>query len=246
MFFGVAGLLPDEKSENDEETADYLARLNENWRSVKRELGGRALGKGEWRLAGVRPLNRPERRIGAVAGWLAQNLHVGLFRGLLNTMEKARSAGGENAVARASVQGLMEYFSPPGAGYWHHRCTFGGARFDNPRRLVGADRAAAVVVNIAIPLMLAEARRSRDRRLEQETHAVYSLMKKLAPNHATRYVAVRLFGSEDAAKKLIKTARRQQGLQQLYADFCGYPDATCGECLFRRAADRAAGGRVAR
>ena len=241
MLFGVAGLLPDESAEHDEETADYLARLHQNWRSVARELGGRALGKGEWRLAGVRPLNRPERRIGAAAGWLAQNLHTGLFRGLLNAMEIARSAGDDSAVARASVRGLTDYFAPSGDGYWAHRCTFGGSRLNRFSKLVGNDRAAAVVVNVAIPLMLAEARRSRDRRLEEETHAVYSLMKKLAPNHATRYVSVRLFGSEDSAKKLIKTARRQQGLQQLYADFCGYPDSTCGKCLFRRAADRAAG-----
>jgi hypothetical protein len=43
-------------------------------------------------------------------------------------------------------------------------------------------------------------------------------------------VAQRLFGKSDAELKLLRSARRQQGLYQVYTDFCDSEQGTCSRC----------------
>jgi hypothetical protein len=56
-------------------------------------------------------------------------------------------------------------------------------------------------------------------------------MARLSENNRTRYVAGKLFAAKEAATALINSARRQQGLLQLYADCCNDSGKTCAECV---------------
>ncbi len=236
ILFGVAGLLPENAESFDAETREYIESLRRNWAVVSRELGGRALRRAEWNFGGMRPLNRPERRIAGAAQLLARSLHGGVFRGFLACIEAAQS---EKSEARRAAEALrrMQNLVGLGAGYWRHRCSFGGKRLSAASKLIGDERAAAMAVNVIIPLMLHESRRSREPRLEEKVHSLYVSLKPLSENFATRYVAERIFGPHERSAAIVTTARRQQGLLQLYADFCHFADTTCQQCVFRRTAE---------
>ena len=138
------------------------------------------------------------------------------------------------------LRNFERLFSPDGGGYWDRRCSFGGKPLARVTRLVGGERGSAIVVNVAVPLVLCEARRLNNAALEGAAHDLYCSLRPLSGNRATRYVAGRMFPSAESARAVVNTARRQQGLQQLFSDFCHAPDATCGRCLFRAAAERSA------
>ena len=50
-------------------------------------------------------------------------------------------------------------------------------------------------------------------------------------------VSQRVFGRPEAEMKLLRSARRQQGLYQLYAGFCDSETATCTRCPLVRLLD---------
>lgn len=235
ILLGVAGLLPETESAWDAETTEYAADLLRDWQPLSRELGGRALRRAEWNFGGMRPLNRPERRIAGAARWLARCLHGGLFRGFLACIEAAQCEGTETRRAAEMLRHVHDLIGA-GAGYWSRRCSLNGKRLSAASQLVGRERTSAMTANVIIPLMLCESRRSREPQLEEKVHSLYASLKPLSENFATRYVAARIFGSQERAEAVLTTARRQQGLLQLFADFCHFADMTCRQCVFKKTA----------
>jgi hypothetical protein len=241
ILFGVAGLLPTSDEAADEETRAYVGQLGGTWERLAKDMGGRAMRRADWSFGGMRPMNRPERRIAAAAQWLGQSLYGGLFRTVLSCVEEAQSRGTRAGRAADALRRVQDLFSPKEEGYWARRCTFAGRPLPRASRLVGNDRASAMIVNVVLPLVLCEARRTGDPQMEAQAHDVYVALAPLAENHATRYVAGRVFPSAVEAKAVVTSTRRQQGLLQMYADFCRAADATCERCLFLTAALTASG-----
>jgi len=230
MLLGVAGLLR-EVARPDEETAQYLAVARMHWQAVARDLGGRAMRAADWDFTATRPLNYPTRRIAAAAAMLARDLHQGLFRSLLRAVEASQSGTTSAARAARLLTSLQALFAPPPTGYWAHHCTLGGRPLARAHRLVGRERATAMAVNVVIPLLLSEARHRGDSQLETTVHELYAALPRLADNNRTRYVSGRMFASPALAATIVRTARRQQGLLQLYADCCNDATRTCGDCV---------------
>ena len=50
-------------------------------------------------------------------------------------------------------------------------------------------------------------------------------------------VALRMFGRQEKEVKMLRSARGQQGLYQLYTDFCDSETATCTRCPLVRLLD---------
>ena len=237
ILFGVAGLLPTAMSDDwDDATRRHVTALQTAWRDVERDLGGRALRPMEWTFGGMRPLNRPERRIGAAAQWLGGSLYGGLFRAMAAGIELSRGKRTAASRAAAAARAVAALFTGEGDSYWAHHCTFGGKQLPKAHQLVGRARAEAMLVNVVIPTALCQTRREGDSDLEAHLHGVYAALKPLAPNRATRYVMGRLFESPEAARGVVNSARRQQGLHQFYVDCCRAAGVTCADCLLRRVA----------
>jgi len=69
---GAAGLLPKQlKATWDAETKAFVRTLWDLWWKKRERWEHRILSVGSWRLAGLRPTNRPERRIMAAADLLS-------------------------------------------------------------------------------------------------------------------------------------------------------------------------------
>jgi hypothetical protein len=94
-----------------------------------------------------------------------------------------------------------------------------------------------VIVNVVVPFLLALSRGSEQLRVEQRLHNVYSSLRPLQDNSITRYMKSRIFQDERTADEVVRSTRRQQGLMQVFHDYCESGATTCESCGFLSAVE---------
>jgi hypothetical protein len=226
LLLGGAGLLPSQRHLPARRRRDaYAETLERVWRSADT---GAALRAYRWDHAQSRPENSPVRRVVALA-------HVAL----------SWPRGGMVAALRSALVGSRGRVSPPAAlaalvavpcpdGYWLTHWDLGvaarGARGgavaheagNETPALVGAGRAADVVVNVLLPLAAALGRGLDDAALAEAARTLYARHPALAENWITRLVR------ERSALAAPLGARAQQGLIHVYEGTCHA--LSCGAC----------------
>jgi hypothetical protein len=228
VLLGAAGFLPSQRPEltaGDWLTSEYSEEVERIWSSNAPILGvegGKPVVRG-WAIDRVRPANSPPRRLAAAARLLAKYLWS--YEGMLGSFI-------EQAGSLAPAQLAKEWtgmLSVPANGYWAAHSDFGrglsGATTEEIA-LVGDSRAADMVVNILLPILLAHAETKGRGGLYAKIEAVYAVYPKLADNKITRAMADEVFGPRK--RNAIKGARRQQGLIHLYRLYC--EARRCYEC----------------
>jgi len=151
---------------------------------------------------------------------------------------ETRLAPDEWYLARAGRSGLLaatlEGFGAEDAAVGLAECQaflLGPPRAADPQgRFVGKDRAAEILVNVAIPFALAYASWSGDERLAGAAAALWERTPPTGGNEATRAVLARL---GDPGLRL-RTGRAQQGALHLGRHFC--EERRCYECPLARLA----------
>lgn len=237
-LFGLSGLLDGTISgQPDDEAAAYIDDLRSRWAKLQNLFPDAGMEASQWVFSGSRPVNFPTRRIAAAAAFLAQNAEHGLHNALLSCVP---AEGGRvlQRDVRAARRSFEELFTGGSGGFWETRCTFGGRKMARPVSLVGKDRAALILVNVVIPALLLHARRNKQPQLEQLLHAIYVKVPRLAPTSVETSMIQRLFGGDQQAAKTISNARRQQGLYQVYKDYCEKDQRGCRRCPLLAALER--------
>ena len=107
----------------------------------------------------------------------------------------------------------------------------GETRSNNRGRLIGKERSTVIFINIIIPVLLVYARKKSDAVLEERLFKAYKLHTKLSPNNITRFMNYRILGKGTNDTAVVNTARRQQGLLQVFKDFCESDDIACERCV---------------
>lgn len=224
LFLGAGGLLPSQRPEMlhlDWLSAEYAEEVEELWCSCASALGlhDKPIVEG-WAVDRVRPANSPARRLAAAARLLARLLwERGGMLGPFTTVERGP--------AREVAKKWTEMLLVPGDGYWGLHSDFGQRLSgDKEVALVGASRAADIVVNVLLPLLTAESERTGDPALREVGLEVWACYPKLAENKITRAMADEALGPRQ--KEGIKGARHQQGLIYLYKTYCA--TRRCYEC----------------
>jgi hypothetical protein len=102
--------------------------------------------------------------------------------------------------------------------FWNHHYTFQGEPSTRPLALLGNERAAELLVNVFLPAAG-----------DWET-----LLRMRAPerNRRSRIAAVRLLAQRPDVHALLGDAVNQQGMLQLYDDFCSRDATDCAGCPF--------------
>ena len=229
-LFGLSGLLDQEaKTDPDEEAADYIESTRKRWTDLKGCFPEGGMDARQWVFTGSRPVNFPTRRIAAAAAFLAERVERGLLNALLSCLppETGRLRQKDVTGARKSFEGL---FTGAGGGFWQTRCTFGGKRMARPIGLVGKDRAALILVNVVVPALLLHARGNNDTDLEHLLYSIYVKLPRLPLTSVETAMVQRIFAGDLQAAKIISNARRQQGLYQIFKDFCEKDDRGCRRC----------------
>jgi hypothetical protein len=229
FLLGLAGLLPPAQvAAVDEETQQYSALLHQWWRHLPHSLQQRAWQGVPWRQPHVRPTNTPERRLAAMARLLARYHDTNLLAAALSRCQPFPGQT-QATVARTLCQALMDILVFPVTSYWTEHSRL-GSRKSKPQRLIGTQRALTMVVDAMLPVLLLSAQATEP--LQTALLACYRAAPRLPNNTLLRYMARRLFGDDPALLALMSGARQQQGVLQIFSDYCDNDEGNCQGCDF--------------
>ncbi len=231
---------------------EYLGELERRWAWLSRQLATvsddseQPMHMQDWVFARVRPPNHPSRRLAGLARWLAgQDWNAP--EDLLEMLIEA-SAGSPEEICRR-LKGLfrvgLDGEDSAGAAFWAKRYDFGDRALlvssrakAAPTDLIGADRAADIVVNVVLPFLVAYGRDRRQPELTARSLAAYAVHPRTGSNELVENVARQVFkdwleGRLEAPVSLVAErpqpitvnwlvngACRQQGLLQLHRKYC--------------------------
>ena len=204
-LFGLAGFLPNESvTRLQSEPRAWLRELWEIWWKARGALDYALLPKTQWRLAGQRPLNRPERRLAALAQIVPR------VPELLAAL-KARDA-------ERFGRTLLAIRDP----FWEKHATLTGAPLRTPCRLLGEERVHDILINVFWPMVSLD-----------NPDAAQSALRTFnaASNGAARIASQRLLISALTPKQA-REALVQQGLLQVFRDYCQTDCSQCRDCTF--------------
>jgi hypothetical protein len=229
VLLGAAGLLPSQRP--DLEPLDWLSQQYADEVETLWCAHASALGLSPdkpsvagWVVDRVRPANSPPRRLAAAPRLLARLLWerggmVGPFMASANATSSPEEPGMK----------WTKLLTVPGDGYWATHSDFGrplSGKGTEEMALLGNSRAADMVVNILLPVLIAQAELEGKPAVYEIVLAVYAKYPKLSENKITRAMSGEALGPD--RKKAISTARHQQGLIHLYRLYC--ETRRCYEC----------------
>ena len=216
LLLGVAGFLPDRT--RVPVLSEHRVEVEEWWR-LWWQTGGRRADLA-WVRAGQRPLNRPERRLLAGAA-LVERWECRPVRWL------TRLAAG-CSTPRALWVELVRAFTV------RDDRLAGFLAFDKQLRqgalLLGETRARDIVVNVALPFLSAHARQRGDLAVAERAETAYREAPRLQGNRRLTEVAHRLLVPPSRLAAVAVNACRQQGLLEIYRDFCEVLGHQCAAC----------------
>jgi hypothetical protein len=235
LLFGVSGLLPIQRSKyssaKDKNTLQYIADIERTWSEIRNDITNKPMDGESWSFKYSRPGNYPTRRIAAISRLLAENYETGLFRVILRSFEKTDKRKSEIDQIKTIMKNTEAIFLELYDDHWSYYYTFGGRRLKKRERLIGKERAAVIFINIIIPVLLAYARKRDDSELEEKLFKAYKRHPKVSPNNITRFMNYRILGKNSQEGSVVNSARRQQGLLQIFKDFCESDDIACEKCV---------------
>ncbi|HEY0368211.1 MAG TPA: DUF2851 family protein [Chthoniobacterales bacterium] len=207
ILFGLAGFLHEsDLSIYNEETRGYVRGLWDRWWPHRDRLQRLILPRDVWRLGGARPMNHPQRRVAALAA-------------IATNWGKMNHALGKDDVA-ASVR---EFLLGLTNAYWNHHYTLTSQYEVREMALIGETRVAEILANVVYPFLAARG---------ADVWSGYEKLPARLTNRRLETGAARLFGDDPRRAAFLKTVAHQQGLLQIYEDFCLQDNSDCAHCPF--------------
>ena len=208
LLFGVSGFLPaTDLAAFDADTRSYVRGLWERWWPRRAEFERLAIAPAFWRMAGQRPANHPQRRLAALAG-------------IIRHWPKIRALRDRCAPAE-----VHEFFAQLRDEYWDHHYTVSSRPAAKRMALVGASRVTEMLANVFFPLAIAA---------DPTRWTGFKTLRAPLANQRVEVAALRLFADSPRAGEFLKFAALQQGLLQVYEDFCLRDASDCEQCPFPR------------
>lgn len=208
LLFGVSGFLPaTDLAEFDSATRAYLRQLWERWWPRRADFERLNLAATLWKMGGQRPANHPQRRVAALTQ-------------IVRHWPKIRSLS-----KSGNVDAIRSFFADLSDEYWDHHYTVTSKRSAKRMALVGDSRVTEMLVNVFLPLAVAR---------DGERWPEYANLPAALTNRRVEVAATRLFGGSARRHELLKSAALQQGLLQVYEDFCMQDASDCEQCRFPR------------
>jgi len=207
LLFGVAGFLTaSDLAVYESETRTYVRSLWDRWWPQRDAMQRLVLPGTLWSYSGARPLNHPQRRLAALAA-------------TARTWPEFAKALNDEHAARAAARLLRDLRH----SFWDHHYTLTSQPAAKAMALVGESRIAEILANVVYPFLLAEG---------ADVWSGYEKLAARLSNRRLETAAARLFGEDPHRAKFTKTVAQQQGLLQIYEDFCLQDNSDCAHCPF--------------
>ena len=214
VLLGVANLLPSKPSARwDSDTRAFIRLIWDTWWKHQSEWQHLILPKRSWTLSSVRPQNHPIRRLVAAASIACKP----------DAISKQLSDPDCHNIDLWYQDIALLFTPPPPLDYWHYRISFGSPIRENTIAILGKPRMSALCANVLLPFLAATGLPTT------------SLINALPPeqnNSIMRKTAHSLLGRDHNPTLYSKSALRQQGLMQIFHDFCIQDRSGCEKCPF--------------
>lgn len=207
LLIGTAGLLPSQRSLSGCD-GGYVTDMETRWASL---LPRQVMSVTNWNLCRLRPGNFPTRRLAAMSYLVLRYREKGLA-------DEVQAKIADSPVEPAHRE-LEKMFIVNTAGYWVGHFDFGTPVNSSPT-LLGAERAAEIVVNAALPFVDTAAQTG----VAAKAREIYRRYPRLAANALERHMA----GQLNLERGAVNSACRQQGLLHIYKTRCSQGE--CGAC----------------
>ncbi|HZR06093.1 MAG TPA: DUF2851 family protein [Candidatus Udaeobacter sp.] len=214
MLFGAAGFL--QTADLDvykKSTREYVRQLWDRWWPHRDQLQRLVLPGKIWQLSSTRPLNHPQRRLAALAILVCEWPRL------------------RRALDKSSATAAKHFFETLDHPFWNFHYTLTSKAAPRKMALIGEARVADILANVLFPFWLAhdlEPSASLAKNLWTE----YAKLPAQLSNRRLETGATRLFGNDPRRKQFLKTVANQQGLLQIYEDFCMRDNSDCTQCPF--------------
>ena len=206
LLFGAAGFLEAaDPGEYEQTTRGYLRTLWDRWWQYRDATQRLVLPLKIWKVTGTRPANHPQRRLAALAALVRE------WPRFLHALDSI------------SQRTLRQFFATLEHPYWNSHYTLTSPETDQPMALIGATRVAEIQANVIFPEWL---------RGSADVWTDYRELRAKLTNRRIETAAARLFGEDSRRATFLKTVAHQQGLLQIYEDFCMQDSSDCARCPF--------------
>jgi len=206
LLFGVAGFLQTvDLDVYKGSTREYVRRLWDRWWPHRDQLQRFILPAKFWRSSITRPVNHPQRRLAALAT-------------LARQWSRLQGASGKSSVAAAN-----DFFQRLDHPFWNFHYTLTADPSPKKMALIGEARVADILANVLFPFWLAD---------DIDVWAEYAKLAARLSNRRLETAGTRLFGTDPRQAQFQKTVAHQQGLLQIYEDFCMQDNSDCAQCPF--------------
>src|SRR5204862_5449155 len=130
------------------------------------------------------------------------------------------------------IRGLRAAYEPKAIGefcaelsdpYWDYHFTVISKETARPMALIGETRVTDMLANVFFPLAIGT---------QPERWSCFRELRAPLSNQRVEIAALRLFGETPIAASLLKNVAMQQGLLQIYEDFCQRDATDCERCAF--------------
>jgi Protein of unknown function (DUF2851) len=204
LLFGAAGFLEDQTiNQSTSIDRDYWRHLWEHWWQLRSQFAHLVLRQNLWRFGMTRPSNHPHRRLGALAELVRRWKEVRLLSPRLEEVSEW-------------IGGLSHPF-------WDHHFTLTSRPTVRPFHLLGQTRINEILANVIHPMLAAR---------NQSDWESYKRIRAELSNRRLMIVCQRLFGETDRARDHARFLYQQQGLLQIFEDFCLADTTNCAGCRF--------------
>jgi hypothetical protein len=206
LLFGAAGFLETSDLDGyDKSAREYVRRLWDRWWPHRDELHRLVIPPELWRISGTRPTNHPQRRLAALAV-------------IVRDWAAAR-----RAIDEKEIRAVEKFFGALHHEFWNSHYTLNSQAAPKPMALTGESRIAEILANVIAPFWLSQ---------DVNVWLEYAKLAARLSNREVETAATRLFGEDQCREKYLKTVAHQQGLLQIYEDFCLQDNSDCAECPF--------------
>ncbi|MFO7937041.1 MAG: DUF2851 family protein [Kiritimatiellia bacterium] len=212
LMLGHAGLLPDPDTVHRQESAAFIRRLWDIWW----KNGTESEEAIEWTLHGLRPNNHPTRRIAAAAALFTS------WPDLIREIDSLGVTSGKKWINRipSVIRKRTEW------PFWNRQLLFSSTPDENRHyALLGRRRISAILTNALVPFYAAESGLPADTFDHLPPEDISSPMKT---------AAWLLFGRDHNPALYRNDNILQQGLLQIYLDFCLPAKNGCEGCRLLR------------
>ncbi len=210
LLFGLAGFLENERLLNQlpPSANGYVHDLWATWWRFRGQLHHLILPPSQWRFTSTRPQNHPHRRLGALA------VIAGSWNDLRLLPPKF-----------STIETWLGELSHP---FWsdHYSLRTSAAK---SLQLLGETRVREMVANVFLPMFLPS---------DPGAWLEFRMLRAELGNKHLELVCNRLFGETNRARAFKQFVYQQQGLLQIFEDFCLGNANGCNECQFPRLIER--------